>query len=1220
MDVYPPEYLCHNLPLMLVSGLTTSPSKTSQSAWNTSNLDSPLGSPNVDTSFPNGPELFKAFTEGAEGGVWEESAVKAERKAHAPVFRVLAVGNDYQLPAKKSSPLSPVSVSSFSSSGHKSPSSHSPLSPLSPESPLFPDGIISQFWLRKYRNALPAVFVYFREIFMESDDTQSKVSHDNDLIKELSDLKKQFSERNVKFVAVVVSRRSILQSIDLNDRISYLRKNTSLDAKSGLLFLPPCSPLEIQIFAKDLKQALYPIALDFYSTLLKHARRKRGRNGGSQSPPLPSSQHLSAAGWNIRYEFKQAVFAEFRQENDVAIKLYGIAYESLLEYFDSIAIDSPRWNEARMILDTMAFKILKCNLYQNQPVMAQKVFNVHIESVSALVEKRFSTKDMYSYFAWKAQQYWLLAQLLDLAPEDISPKSVPFTGVNSAIVGPDFPSANVLHHSGFQYLCAARLTMERCRRTGDSLPQHLELYLVPPPEQEQNFDHAGLVLSLLETAYARFSKGDGSQTRMQAYIAHEIAHIHFQNENYVDALKYFHLSESEYRREKWYTILGSMISEAIVAARKSGNTLELVKLQFESLSREFAPWNSGLAKISDFLDGSECTGGKPEYTLDSDSIVCFVEAHFAFMAAEAHLATSVIGQLTLRSQHSPVVGAVKMSSVQLNFTGGLKPILITHDDSVSGSRAQKLELMDMTDEYCGAKACLVLQPGEVRTFEMSQPLKMLGTYTASSLIVTFEESSFTAKLAVNLETEAFEDALSKWWIEDDGKLYSQRLTSSSPRSITVIPKQSHVDIVSGLKGPAYIGEKLIIPLTITSREDEDLQLSVKLRTQDVEGQFEVPTTWTSGSTPSDTIELGTVSPSSSAQCQFSISMPTDACDLVVDVTVSYRLLSEPDISIVKNHTIDIPVIFPFQVSYDLTPRIYPRRWPSPFFVYNLESHSPPITKRWCLSAVVDAVDLQHLEIHDYNFDISNVVGVDFKLLEDGPRAFQRDASSTDAYQHNFIIDVTNNDPMEKRIATADAKLTLSWRRTNMDTGSDEKEYNSFTMPTLKLTFPLLEPRVLMDVQSTSSENVHLMYFIENATSHLLTFSVTLDLNNDMSLSYPIRHQLRQQSHSKDFDDHDNAPVREKVPLQNANFAYEGAKQVGVRVLPYSSRRLDFGLLPLAVTSGWQRVPALRVYDTHFKKSLSVFPASEKFRVDFKTGAVYVNISSSPDGNSELSER
>ncbi|KAK9235602.1 Gryzun, putative trafficking through golgi-domain-containing protein [Lipomyces kononenkoae] len=1209
MEVYPSEYLCHNLPLMLVRGLTSKASTTSPSALNPSRPDSPVCSPLIVDSFPNGAELLKAFTEGAEGGIWEGSAVKTDRKVQAPVFRVLAVGKDYQLPAKKASPLSPVSVSSFSSSGQKSPSVHSPLSPLSPESPLFPDGIISQSWLRKYRSSLPAVFVSFHEISTESDVAKSKSSHDNDLIQEINDLKKQFSERNVKFVAVVVSQKGILQSIDLNDRISYLRKNTGLDAKSGLFFLPPCSPLEIQAFAKELKQALYPFALDFYSTLLKHARRKRGRNGGSQSPPLPNGQ-LSAAGWNIRYEFKQAAFAEYRQEQDVAIKLYGIAYESLLDYFDSIAINSPRWNEARMLLDAVAFKILKCNLYQCQPVMAQKVFNVHIESVTALVERKVSTKDTYSYFAWKAQQYWLLAQLLDLVPEDISPRSVPFTGGNSMVVGPDFPSANVLHHCGFQYLCAARLTVERSRRANaKSSSGPIDLYLVPPPGQEQNFDHMRLVLILLETAYTRFSNGDGSQTRMQAYIAHEIAQINFKEGNHVDALKYFHLAESEYRREKWYTILGSMISEAIVSARRCGNKFELVKLQLEDLSKEFAPWNSDVANISDFLNGSEDAGETPVYTVDSDSIVSFVDAHFAFMAAEAHLATTVVGQLTVRSQHTPVVGSVRISSLQLNFTGGMRPIVVTHDNNLPSSRAQKLEISDITAEFSNCNANLVFQPGEVRTFEISLPVKTLGTFTASSLTAKFEERSFTAKLEVKLATVPLDEALSKWWIEDGGKLYSQRLTSSLPRSINIIPKQPHVDIISSFKGPAYIGEKLTIPLTITSREDEDLKLSVTVNCQNVEGQLNVPITWIDSDSSSDTIELGTVGPTSSVQCKSSISMPTTVCDLVVDVTVTYQLLSEPDITITKSHTIDLPVIFPFQVSYDLTPGIYPRRWPSPFFVYNLESHSPPITKRWCLSAIIDAVDLQHLEIRDYDFGLSNLLGVSCELLDDKPKALPRDGSSSDAYRYNFMMDVTNDDPMEKRIATADAHLRLSWRRTDMASGFDEKVDNSFTLPTLKLTFPLLEPRVLMDVKSTSPENVHLVYFIENATSHLLTFSVTLDLNTDMSLSYPIRHQMRQQSYLKDFDERDRASVQEKIPLQHANFAYEGAKQVGVRVLPYTARRLNYELLPLAVTSGWQRVPALRVYDTHFKKSLSVFPASEKFRVDFKTGAVYVNISS-----------
>ncbi|KAK7205709.1 Gryzun, putative trafficking through golgi-domain-containing protein [Myxozyma melibiosi] len=1227
MDLYPVEYMCHNVPLMALSGLTTS-RIAERLLLNSSDSDTPAS---IDPEFPYAAEIFKAFMDDSMGKIWEPSAVKSNAKPQ-PMFRVIAVDKNYQLPLKKASPMSPGSISSVSS-GPKSTELHSPLSPLSPESPIYPDGIISQFWLRKYRNALPAVYVGFYELYTESEDVKTKVNSDGELIKELNELKKYFAERNVKFTAVIVSRKSILQSVDLNDRISYLRKSTGLDARSGLCFIPPSSYVETQVFAKELKAALYPTALDFYGSLLKHARKKRGHNA---SPPssLSPTQVLSPLGWEVRYEFKQAVFAEYRQDMDLAIKLYGIAYESLLEYFETLPTDSTRWNEARVILDTVAFKILKCNLYLNQPVMAQKVFNVHMQSIEGLVEKTFGTTESYSFYCWKALQYQVLAQLLDLVPETISPRSIPFVGVETEIVGPDFPPSNLLHHAGYQYLNAAKLTEKRKAKSGEVTTGAHDTYMNLPPDRELNFDHNSLILSFLESAYSRFDKSDGIQTRMQAYIAHEIARLHFSGKRFADALKYFHLAEGLYRKERWYDILGYILGDAIYAAEQAGNKEELVRVQFEFMSRDLQPWNDSAVGISRFISESDQTldGSILDYVVSSENVVCFLDANFAFMAPEIHVSSTIGGQLTIHSKQIASVGNVVPTEIQINFSGSIKPVVIRHDPSAQSSRVQKLDLQD-DGEVQSASASLEFGPDEMKTFEISQSFKKVESVSGSSVLTTFAEKTFVLKVAIDLETSEPDDTLARWFVVEDGKLVSQRLTALNPRTLTVKPKPPRLDITSNVKGPAYIDEKILLPLTVKAKEAEDIKMTMSAKVTNVEGQMEVKGTWSG--TEDSTIDLGVTSPDSEPIVKdFALRMPAESCDLVMVVTVKYQLLSDPNIDIIKTHVVDIPVIFPFQVSYDLTPQIYPNKWPSPFFIYDLQSHNPPITKRWRLAATIDAVDMHNLEIEDYEFKISNTTGVDVKLL-DGPKELSRGPAASDAYTHAFVLDVTNNDAVERRVANADARLSLKWRRKAAVKDETTDGFNIFNLPVLKLTFPLLEPRVLLDLESTSSELVHLVYYIENATSHILTFSVTLDLNTDMSLSYPLRHQLRQQSFSKNpagatrignrpsHDDESEGRLstsREKAaPLQqHSNFNYEGAKQVGVRVLPSSSRRLDYDLLPLAVTSGWQKVPALRVYDTHFKKTLSVFPASDKFRIDFKTGAVYVNISSSP--TDELAEK
>ena len=78
----------------------------------------------------------------------------------------------------------------------------------------------------------------------------------------------------------------------------------------------------------SLQDALYDPAVEYYTSHSKRVRRKRNRHSQSSSynpPPLipvgtAAPRPLRPEGWTVRYEYKMACFAEFRGEDEVALK------------------------------------------------------------------------------------------------------------------------------------------------------------------------------------------------------------------------------------------------------------------------------------------------------------------------------------------------------------------------------------------------------------------------------------------------------------------------------------------------------------------------------------------------------------------------------------------------------------------------------------------------------------------------------------------------------------------------------------------------------------------------------------------------------------------------------------------------------------------------------------------------------------------------------------
>lgn len=119
----------------------------------------------------------------------------------------------------------------------------------------------------------------------------------------------------------------------------------------------------------------------YYKECEKHIKKKKSRIGSiSRKPPTPNStslknsSELSPHGWLVRYDFKLAIFAEFRQDMEYTQRFFyynnnrylDSAYQNLAGMLKASAHSadrlpiipfSGRWFESRLLLDCINFKV-----------------------------------------------------------------------------------------------------------------------------------------------------------------------------------------------------------------------------------------------------------------------------------------------------------------------------------------------------------------------------------------------------------------------------------------------------------------------------------------------------------------------------------------------------------------------------------------------------------------------------------------------------------------------------------------------------------------------------------------------------------------------------------------------------------------------------------------------------------------------------------------------
>ncbi|RMZ78713.1 hypothetical protein DV737_g3757, partial [Chaetothyriales sp. CBS 132003] len=1225
MDAFGDDYVVHNLPLLLICGLGESP----QAEKDTTLHPGPplqeggfrisIDLPDLDGRLANLVQSALCSHDGSQAPWKAQSASGKDAK----LFKTKLVGRVFSLPPRKAPPppQSPRFSSGDDADGAPAPLMlHSPLSPLTPSSPLYPDGVMSPQWIMKHQYHLPSALLVF---FTLTADANTASLLDNKTKVEISTLRSALASTHYKTrLVVVLLGDGPIDASDIEDRLGLIRKAAALDSKGLYFCAHNSSPAEVNEFVRSLLSSVYPNCIDYYRDLSKHARRKRNRGSVPQPTiPSPDSHGLSFRGWNVRYEFKLGVFAEFRQEMEAACRNYEQSYEHLFspEVFESISVWDARFDEARLLADVIAIRIIRCFLWSGHSTSAVRAWCSHRNRLQELLDRRGKGTENYEWEAWQSLWAKTMAQLVSRAElPALSITSAESSDLISVFAGPEKSTAvgegwtpwEYLAHEGYWLDMAQTFTKTRRQRASEmSEDQRAEpkqkvghgristgSYLCPPPYEELpaggvgGFNYTARIAADLDAAIRYF--GSHGQLRKIQVLLLKKALEFFHNGDWSEAATILEpmWNSQLWREAGWWKLLQSVGLALLECAQRLGNGQLLVPLLWELGNGSFdIKCDAGFLALDRVLD---------DYP--------------AAAAAEGRLSIAMDANL--------------LKEVKIGFEGGLKSIYLMHDQHVdSGAMAETVGAVDVvlresTDKRTlvagitslTGQADLVLHPGQTRVFNMSMTPRGAGEMSVAAITLIVEEE----KYSLTVTSSDFENEANQWFESRAGRAISRPIgPDRDVHTLRVVPKAPKVEINAlNFKETYYTNEEIGIDIEIANKEDEAATISIEARLiSPVPGGARMY--WredgAAGSAEQNDEEVmqqlaakdvGTVESAARTTVSLVITDAVAALDHELEVTVRYKLQSDEESILQKVVALDVAVTRPFEANYDFHPRLLKESWPN-FFEMPTETtsttrspqglrHLYQVTANVFSFAtqpvIIEAVLLTATSVGG-GAVASSTMGVvrDASRVQHGssnsggnsggdssdsnrPTADQISTVINPEQTRQFDLDLSVQKLVlgDRSAVSLGLSLEIGWRRLNSAT------VNTTMLEVPPLQISMAEPRVLLTVeQGDDVSSYNLTYTIENPSMHLLTFNITMDSSEE--------------------------------------FAFSGARAVAVSVTPISRHAVHYRLVAKRKLGGeWVRVQ-LNVVDAYFNQTLRVLPADggaaeeRVVKVDKKSGGVLV---------------
>ena len=691
-----------------------------------------------------------------------------------------------------------------------------------------------------------------------------------------------------KLVVILLGHDAPIAAQDLDERIGGLRRSTGLDAKTLFFLQSTVSSAEIVEFTAIVLASLSSFCIEYYRDLSKHARRKRSRSTvpvPTVPPTSSTSQVLPSQGWNVRYEFKLGVFAEFRQEMDAAGRNYEGAYEGLFvpELLESISSWSPRFNEARLLADIIALRIIRCQLWTGQTTGAVKSWINHRSRMQDLIDRRGKGKVDYGWEAWEATWSKVMAQLVgraDAVPllplEPLDPifrkTGAVFALPEKAVpMGERIAPWESLHHQGY-WLRKTQPHILRRRALALQIPQEdraspakspasviaskahlydsyltLEPHLEYPIEGKPGYDYASHMISNLDAAVLHFSARN--QFRTAERIELDIAREHIRSKSWEEALTVLCplWSQIAWRQAGWWPLLAEVGWALRACALRTTNAETLLSVEWELHNRVFAPLKGHKYDLSGCLGVLAGNASRPAVLIKAEQALSCVSARLCFATSEGHVGEPLNTQLCLRSLSQADSAAICLTEVKIVFEGSLRSIRLLPDVAEPGtestSSAQLMpvkwrELSTSTDAsdsqspINGMSArvgltSLSIAAGAVKVYDLRLIPREAGDVKVASMSLMIDKESFSLAYVLSQQ----EDGEVIWWESRNGELVSRRIgRNRDANTIKILPKPPKLQITAlNLRKTYYTNEQMTLQMELLNEEEEPAIVSIEAR-------------------------------------------------------------------------------------------------------------------------------------------------------------------------------------------------------------------------------------------------------------------------------------------------------------------------------------------------------------------------------------------------------